>query len=340
MKIFSYPYFLSFKRPFKIAHGVRTETPVVFLEIELDGHIGYGEASLPPYLIENQQTVATFFEKAKPILNAQKDLNELAELIKEIDAIEPGNTAAKAAIDIALHDLKGKLTSLPLWKIFGTEKENSGTSTMTIGVDEPAALIEKVNEAKDFPLLKVKLDGIHDREIIQTIRSVSKQSIAVDVNQGWKDREQAIRSIEWLSTQEVLFVEQPMPKEHIEDAHWLSQRSPLPLYADESVQRLVDMEPLKDIYAGFNIKLMKCSGLAEAQQMIRLGKSMKKKLLIGCMSESSCAVSAAAQLSAFTDHADLDGPLLINNDPFTGISFEKGKIVLNDQAGIGVKKRA
>jgi L-alanine-DL-glutamate epimerase-like enolase superfamily enzyme len=220
--------------------------------------------------------------------------------------------------------------------MFGLEKERSALTTFTIGIDEPQHIRERMNEAKDFPLLKVKLNGEQDEIMMETIRSVSNVAVAVDVNQGWKDKETAIKKIEWLSKLNVVFVEQPLKKEELEDAHWLFQRSPLPLYADESIQRITDIEFMKDCFHGINIKLMKCTGMNEAHQMILRARELQLKTLVGCMSESSCGVSAAAQLSPLIDHADLDGPLLIKNDPFEGITYDRGKILLNDKPGIGV----
>jgi len=156
------------------------------------------------------------------------------------------------------------------------------------------------------------------------------------VNQGWKDKFHALEMIEWLQNKNVLFIEQPLPKENIDDMHWLFERSSLPLYADESVQRYIDIDTVKNCFHGINIKLMKCTGMNEANKMISYARKLNLKILIGCMSETSCAVSAAAQLTPFADYADLDGPLLIKNDLFEGIQFIDGKITLNEMPGIGV----
>ncbi|MEY4090655.1 MAG: hypothetical protein RJB55_2926, partial [Verrucomicrobiota bacterium] len=183
-------------------------------------------------------------------------------------------------------------------------------------------------------------DDTADRAMIEAIRSVSSVPITVDANQGWADRERALRMIEWLAGRNVLFVEQPVPKESLEDAAWLRQRSPLPLIADESVQRLVDVPKLRGVYDGINIKLMKCTGLREAHRMIIVARSLGLKVMLGCMTETSCAVSAAAQLSPLVDWADLDGALLIANDCFDGMTVVDGRITLPDRPGIGVTPRA
>ncbi|MCW3103322.1 MAG: murI [Bacteroidetes bacterium] len=336
MKLSFEPHTLYFIHPFRIAHGVRSSTPVVITQLECHGVIGYGEASMPPYLGESHESVLAFLKKAAAYLETLSTPEHIPAILKTIDAMEPGNTAAKASIDIALHDLCGKRENTPCWKMFGAEKTQAPFTTFTLGIDEPVMLKQKIAEAEAFRVLKVKLNGIDDRQMIDTIRSVTDKPIAVDVNQGWKTKEHALEMIEWLKEKNVLFVEQAMPKDDIDAAHWLYERSPLPLYADESVQRLSDIAQLKDCYHGINIKLMKCTGLHEANEMIRLARTLQLKVLIGCMSETSCAVSAAAQLTPFADHADLDGPMLIKNDLFKGIEFINGKITLNDLPGIGV----
>lgn len=336
MKLTFTPHTLYFKHPFKIAHGVRTSTPVVITELEHDGIIGYGEASMPPYLGESHDSVCGFLEKAAAFLETQNNPFEMESILQTIDGIALHNTAAKASIDIALHDLTGKLKQQACWQMLGADKNKTPFTTYTLGIDEPDVLKQKIEEGNDFRILKVKLNGENDRQIIETIRSVTNKPIAVDVNQGWKSKEQALEMIEWLSTRTVLFVEQALPKDNLEDAHWLFERSPLPLYADESVQRYTDIDKVKDCFHGINIKLMKCTGMYEAHQMIQLARQLNLKILIGCMSETSCAVSAAAQLTPFVDHADLDGPLLIKNNLFEGITFEQGKIMLNEKPGIGV----
>lgn len=333
------PARIHFIHPFKIAHGVRDFTSLVFVELELDGCTGYGEASLPPYLSENQQSVIAFLELARPVLTSCNELSDFRSLIHQLDQLAFGQTAAKAALDIAIHDLYGKLNRLAVRDLYQSGQPKIAYSTMTIGIGSEKELKQKLSEAADFPLLKVKLDGTMDREIISCIRSVTDKAIAVDINQGWTSTEFAIRQIEWLAEQSVLFVEQPLPKNDIDGAFWLSQRSPLPLYADESVQGLNDLDTIRTVYSGINIKLMKCGGLYQAEKMIRTARSYGLKVLLGCMSESSCAVTAAAQLSSLTDYNDLDGPLLIRDDPFEGIEFSKGKIVLKELPGTGVKPK-
>lgn len=330
------PELLYFKRPFRIAHGVRLSTPIVLTQLEHQGVVGFGEASMPPYLGETHESVLFFLKKAAGLLSKHQDPFCMDAILKEVDSIAPNNTAAKAAIDIALHDLVGKLQNKPCWQIFNCDKNNTPYTTYTLGIDEPEVIKEKVAEGEKYKILKVKLNGENDKTIISTIRNITGKAIAIDVNQGWEDKYHALEMIEWLSDKNVLFVEQPLPKSNLDDAAWLFERSPLPLFADESIQRYSDIDKIKDCFHGINIKLMKCTGMHEAFKMITRARELNLKILMGCMSETSCAVSAAAQLSPLVDYADLDGPLLIKNNLFDGIGFINGKITLNELPGIGV----
>ncbi len=340
MKIQYKPELIYFKRPFKIAHGMRTSTPIVLLQLHYNGLIGYGEASLPPYLIETQESVQAFFEKAKPLLESIAYLDDTDLLIEQVNAMQSANTAAKAAIDMALHDLYGKITNQPCWKMFNCKKEDAPYTTYTLGIDTKDIIELKINEGKDFNYFKVKLNGEQDEELITTIRNKTDKPLAIDVNQGWKDKCQALKKIEWLSTQNVLFIEQPLAKEKLDDAFWLYERSPLPIVADEAMQQLHDLEKIKQCFHGINIKLMKCGGLNEAKKIITVARKHNLKIVLGCMTETSCAISAAAQLSPLVDYADLDSPLLISNDFFQGIQFLNGKIELNDLFGIGLLEKS
>lgn len=327
---------LYFKHSFKIAHGSRDSTPIILTQLEHEGKIGYGEGSMPPYLEENHKTASLFLTKAALYFQTIYNPFDMDSILSEINLLVSKNCAAKASIDIALHDLVGKLLNKPCWQMFGADKNKTPFTSYTLGIDEPEIIKQKLEESESYKIIKVKLNGKDDRLIIETIRKITNKPIVIDVNQGWKNKEQAIEMIEWLQNKNVLFVEQPLKKDNLEDAYWLFQRSPLLLFADESIQRLTDIEKVKDCFHGINIKLMKCTGMREANKMIVLARELKLKILMGCMSETSCAVSAAAQLTSFVDYADLDGPLLIKNNLFEGIQFINGKIILNDLPGNGV----
>lgn len=337
MKMRFFPYELKLKHVFTVATYSRTTTPDVQVEIEYDGVTGYGEASMPPYLGQTVDSVMTFLKKVD--LKQFDDPFRLEDILAYVDSLNPGDTAAKAAVDIALHDLVGKLLGAPWYKLWGLDKDKAPSTTYTIGIDTPDVVREKTREvAGQFNILKVKLGRDNDKEMIETIRSVSDLPIAVDANQGWTDRQYALDMIHWLKEQGIVMVEQPMPKTQLDDIAWVTQQSPLPIFADESLQRLSDVAGLKGAFTGINIKLMKCTGMREAWKMVTLARALGMRVMVGCMTETSCACSAAAQFSPAVDFADLDGNLLIANDRFKGMVVVKGKITLNDLPGIGVTK--
>ncbi|MDP2302650.1 MAG: dipeptide epimerase [Ignavibacteria bacterium] len=336
MKLTFRPYTLELKHVFTIATSSRTTTPVVLTEIEYEGLTGYGEASMPPYLGESHDTVLKFL--AKVDLTNFNNPFELENILAYVDSIEEGNKAAKASVDIALHDLIGKIVNQPLYNIWGFDKTKTPVTSFTIGIDKPDVVRQKVIEAEEYKILKVKLGRDTDREMVETIRSVTDKPLCVDVNQGWTDKHFALDMIHWLKEMNTEFVEQPMPKEDIDGNAWLTQNSPLPTIGDEAVQRLPDVIKAHGVYSGINIKLMKSTGLREAHKMLTLARSLNMKVMIGCMTETSCAISAAAQLSPMVDWADLDGALLISNDIFDGTKIIDGRVVLTDLPGIGIKK--
>ncbi len=336
MKLSFRPYELQLKHTFTVAGNSRNTTPVVLTEIQFEGMTGYGEASMPPYLGESQESVIKFLNKVD--LGQFKDPFMLDDILAYVDSIDEDNRAAKACVDIALHDLLGKLVDKPLYRLWGINPDNTPMTSFTIGIDTPEVVKLKTEEAKRFRVLKVKLGGGNDREMIETVRSVSDVPIYVDVNQGWKDKHQALDMVYWLAEQGIEFVEQPLPKTAVDDMAWLTENSPLPIIADEAFQRLGDVAGFKGVYSGINIKLMKSTGLREAHKMITVARALDMKVMIGCMTETSCAVSAASQLSPLVDWADLDGNLLISNDIYKGMEVIDGKVTLNDLPGIGIRK--
>lgn len=342
MKLRFFPYELKLRHVFTVATYSRSTTPDVQVEIEYDGIVGYGEASMPPYLqheLGTLESVQAFLQKVQQVIGDFTDPFQLEDILAYVDSLSSGDAAAKTAVDIALHDLVGKLLQAPWYKIWGLDKEKAPSTTFTIGIDTSDVVREKTREcASRFNILKVKLGRENDKEMIETIRSVIDLPIAVDANQGWKDRQYALDMVYWLKEQGIVMVEQPMPKEQLDDIAWVTQQSPLPIFADESVQRLKDVAALKGAFSGINIKLMKCTGMREAWKMVTLARALDMKVMVGCMTETSCATSAAAQFSPAVDFADLDGNLLIANDRFRGMEVVKGKITLPDLPGIGVVK--
>ena len=330
------PYELQLRHTFTVASYSRTTTPDVQVEIRYDGFTGYGEASMPPYLGQTVESVCAFL--AKVDLGQFADPFQLDDILAYVDSLSPGDTAAKAAVDIALHDLVGKLLGQPWWRIWGLDAAKAPDTTFTIGIDTPDVVREKTRECADrFNILKVKVGLDNDFEMIRTIREVTDLPLAVDANQGWKDRQQALDEIFWLKEHGVVMVEQPMAKERLDDNAWITERSPLPVFADEAVQRLADIPALVGAYTGINIKLMKCTGMREAWKMATFARAAGLRVMVGCMTETSCAVTAAAHLSPLADFADLDGNLLISNDRFRGVTVESGRLTLQDAPGLGLR---
>jgi len=333
------PYDLQMKHVFTIANSSRRTTPVVLTSLTYDGVTGYGEASLPPYLGESQASVIEFLKKID--LSGFSNPFEIEEILQYVDKIAENNTAAKAAVDIALHDLTGKLMGQPWHKMFGVNLNKIPNTTYTIGIDTDEMIRTKVKEVDgQFNILKVKLGTKDDKRIINAVRSATKLPIAIDANQGWEDKQYALDMIYWLKEQGVVMIEQPLNKYNLDDLAWVTERSPLPVFGDESLQRLRDVQKLKGVFSGINIKLMKCTGIREAWNMRNLARALNMKVMLGCMTETSCAISAAAQIVAGVDFADLDGNLLIANDIFDGAIFKDGKMIPNDRPGVGVKPKA
>jgi L-alanine-DL-glutamate epimerase-like enolase superfamily enzyme len=336
--ILSYkPFILEYKHPFGVSSNTRTSTTSVFVKIEHNGKIGYGEACLPVYLGETVEGTLAFFEIAKPVLAKNTDHFSPQEIRQEIDSLSKGNNAAKAAIDIALNDLLGKLAEKPFYDLMGLGKSDAMPTSFTIGIDEEQKIEQKIKEASEFSVLKIKAGTKDDKALINIIRKYTDKQLYVDINQGWTDKQMVLDMIFWMNEKNVILVEQPMPVAMIDEMAWVTGQSPIPTIADESVKRLKDLENLKGSFSGINIKLMKSTGLTEAIEMARYAKQNNLKVLLGCMAESSCATSAMAQLMQLADYIDLDAPNLLKNDPFKGVTYKNGNVYLNDRPGIGVE---
>jgi len=337
MKLRFHPILLELRHPFRLATGSRTHTQAMLTEIHFEGLVGYGEAAMPPYYGENHDTAAAFLRRAAAVLQGHALNREgIQRIMVEIDALAPGNHAAKAAVDLALHDLWGKTAGQPLWQLLGVDLKNIPRTSFTLGIDRPEILRQKMMEAGDFQIIKIKLGSEDDRQIIRSIREISDKPIYADANQGWKNREAALELVQWLAEQDVRLIEQPFHKDDLEAAAWLTARSPLPIIGDESFQRLADLDRLADSFHGVNIKLMKCTGLAEGFRVASAARQKGLQLMIGCMTETSCGISAAALLAPLCDYADIDGCWLVRNNPFEMPVLEDGKILLNDGPGLGL----
>ena len=337
MKISYNPFELNLKHPFTIAKFSRTSTPIMLMEISHEGYTGFGEASMVPYMGENIESAMAFM--AKVDLSWLKAPFDFDELIAYLDSIAPGNPNIKAAVDIALHDLRGKMEQKPCFQYFSSDPANMPPTSYTLGIDTPEVLLQKIKEGENCHIIKVKLGRDNDKDLINTIRSASDKPLYVDANQGWTDRQQGLDMVCWLHEQGVVLIEQPMAKDDPDSNAWITERSPIAIVGDESVQRFADVEKAQGVYHAINMKLMKSAGMHEGYRMIMKAKELGLKTMIGCMSETSCGTLAAAALAPLCDWADLDGPFLTSNNPYNDPDFKDGKWVLSDLAGLGLKNR-
>ena len=329
---------LELKFPFSIAKFSRTSTAILLLKLEYEGCFGLGEASMVPYMGENPETAVAFLNKVDFSSSVFSYPFQMQAILNYLDSIEMNMPAVKAAIDIALHDITGKIQQKPCYKLYDAQPKLMPLTSYTIGIDSPDIIIKKVEDALsyDFKLLKIKLGRDSDRLLIDTIRLVTDLPLYVDANQGWEDKYEGVEMTHWLKEQGVILIEQPMVKENIDDNAWITDHSPIPIIADEAVQRLSDIDKVKGAYHGINIKLMKSAGMYEAHQMLIKAKESGLKIMIGCMSETSVATLAGAALAPLCDFVDLDGPFMTKNNPYNQPYFISGKYKLSDLPGLGV----
>jgi L-alanine-DL-glutamate epimerase-like enolase superfamily enzyme len=290
-----------------------------------DGITGHGEGA--PIVRYHEDAAGA--QKAADSVQFGKIMAEVFERVK-------GDWAGKAAVDIALMDWVGQKLGIPLYSYFGLDPKDAPLTTFSIGIDTPEITKQKTREAEQYPVLKVKVGLATDEPTIEAVRSVTKKPLRVDANEGWKDKDEVVRKINWLEKMGVEFIEQPMPAEMIEDMNYIRKRVHMPIFADEACQRASDIPKLKEYFDGVNVKLDKSGGVLEGYRMIQIAKALGMKTMLGCMISSSVTVTAAAHLSPLVDYADLDGNLLISNDPFRGVLVEKGKLVLPKGAGLGL----
>jgi L-alanine-DL-glutamate epimerase-like enolase superfamily enzyme len=303
-----------------------------------DGVTGLGEGAPIVRYHEDAKSAEAAVNGLRAYLAAANPW-EFSKVMSEVFRRMEGQYAAKAAIDIALMDWIGKKLGVPLYRYFGLDPRDAPLTTFSIGIDTPKITRQKTREAEAFPVLKVKVGLDTDEATIEAVRSVTNKPLRVDANEGWKDKEEAVRKILWLEKQGVEFIEQPMPAAMAEDIRWVHQRVSMPIIADEACERPADVPKCVGIYDGINVKLDKCGGLLEAQRMIQIARALGLKTMLGCMISSSISVTAAAHLSPLVDYADLDGNLLIANDAYTGVRVEKGRLVLPSGPGLGLRAR-
>jgi L-alanine-DL-glutamate epimerase-like enolase superfamily enzyme len=301
-----------------------------------DGVSGLGEGAPIVRYKEDAAGARKTVESLRALLESA-DPWQFSKVMDEVAARVKGEYAAKAAIDIALLDWVTQKLGVPLYRYFGLDPQATPVTTFSIGIDTPDMIRQKVREAEPFPVLKIKVGLSTDEEVIAAVRSVTSKPLRVDANEGWKDKEEAVRKINWLASQGVEFIEQPMPAEMLEETAWVRARVRMPIIADEACRQPADIPKLVGAYDGINVKLMKCGGIQASKRMIEVAKSLGLKTMLGCMIESSIGVTAAAHLSPLVDYADLDGNLLIANDPYDGVKVEQGKLILPTRPGLGLR---
>lgn len=330
------PLALHLRTPFRVSYGASTQRTNVLLRL---GE-GVGEGALPPYYPHRLEDVLSYLK----VLDPDKLLH--AALEDALRSLPPGPAPARCAADIALHDHWAKELGYPLYRLWGLDPAKAPPSSLTLSIPEnPDALRRQVQDARGWPLLKLKLGAGSpetDEALVQAVRSETDQPLCVDANGAWS-LEEAARIIPRLADYDLTFIEQPLPAG--EQERWRALRSRLPsglppLIADESVQGIKDLQALAGAADGVNIKLTKSGGLREARRMIEVARALDLKVLLGCMIESAVGVTAAAHLAPLADYADLDGNLFVADDPFAGALLEQGKLTLPGGPGLGVVLRS
>lgn len=328
--------------PFVIARGrsLQARNEVVELYDDQSGLTGLGLSAPAAFYGETTQTVGIMLERFAGMLGDDPD--HIEHIMTHIDESVHYNQSAKAAVDIALHDLLGKKLNAPLYKILGLDPERTCRTSFTIALDTPEAMAERARAAAErYPILKIKIGTPNDEPRLRAIREAvpTDTIIRVDANTGWTAKE-AIQHLNRLAEYGIEYVEQPVRAEDLEGLAEVTRNVPMPVIADESCVTLMDIQRIVGKCDGINIKLAKCGGLSNALKMIHTARAFGLRVMVGCMVESTIGTTAMAHLTPLVDYADLDGHLLISDDPYTGVAVEQGKLILPDAPGIGVQPRA
>jgi len=320
---------LELKHPFRISRSVTELKKNVIVQIDE----GIGEAAPSQYYGENAETVIECLEKVKGQLG--DDPFQIESILSSLDKKIAGNFSAKAAIDMALHDLVAKRLNLSVYQFLGLDGKIPLVTSYTIGIDTPEKMKEKTRQAKDFLVYKVKVGVANDVEMVKTVREVTDAKIRVDANAGWS-AEEALEKINQLKEYQIEFVEQPVDPKDKAGLKKIKEKAELPIIIDEQLMTSNDIPDFVGLCDGINIKLAKCGGIREALRMIHVARAHGLKVMLGCMIESSVGIAAAAHLGSLVDFLDLDGNLLVSNDPYEGLRLENGKLYLSDLPGLGV----
>lgn len=321
--------------PFVIARGGYSHHRNVIVRlVDDDGLEGFGEAAPNRYYGESVASVIAALAQFKPIIE-RADPMDLETTEAHLNRVLRGNAAAKGAVSSALHDLLGKRLRLPVHRIWGLDPATAPQSSFTIAIAESHELERRVTEAREYPILKIKLGTDRDMEIVRIVRSTAPEKrLRVDANAAWTAKH-AVKMSDFLADQGVEMIEQPVPANDIEGLRFVRKRSKLPVFADESCLVATDIAGLAGAVDGINIKLAKCGSLREALRMVHTARALDMQVMAGCMIESSLGISAIAQVSPLLDYADFDGAALLSNDPFRGASIAGGTIRLSDGPGLG-----
>lgn len=324
--------------PFGIARGTQRAYRAVWVRlVDKDGAEGWGEANPSSYYGETADTVVAALGRLAPLLQDADPFDLETIELKMWNSIK-GNAAARAAVSAALHDLVGKRLGVPVWKLWGLDPAKAPASSFTIGIDEPDVIKQKVKEAAQYPILKVKVGTADDARILRAVREATDKKIRVDANCGWTAT-QAIASLPMLKEFGVELIEQPLPPDDIEGLARVRKASDIPIIADESCRTAADIPRLVGAVDGINIKLAKCGSLREALRMIAVARAHHMMVMVGCMIETSIGITAAAHFTPLLDVVDLDGAALLKKDPFTGASIAGGRVTLPTAPGLGVARR-
>ncbi len=329
-------YRIRLRHTFTIARSSHDYYDIIFVYLTKDGITGVGEA-VP--MNRHGEPFDRLLKLALTfVINDLDDSGSLDDWLDQLLLKADSCRSFSMALDTAAHDLWGKLHGEPLYDRLGALPEKTPLTSYTIGIDSIDVIRKKVTEAEQYPILKVKLGTDDDRAIIETIRDCTDKVVRVDANEGW-DLETALEMCDWLATKNVEFVEQPLPASDLETTARLKEQSPLKIIADENCLDSRNIPELADAFHGINIKLMKCGGVREGFKMIQMARELDLEIMLGCMIETSVAISAATHLSPLVDYADLDGHILISNDPYLGATVDGGKLILPDGPGLGVTLR-
>jgi len=333
MKLRTEPFELQTIFEFRIAHGSRRAHRNTLVRLEHDGLEGLGEAAPSHYYGETAETVEAALAAWAPVLG--DDPFALDAIAARLDQVVEGHGAARAGLEMALHDWIGKRLGQPTWKLLGLDPARCPRSCVTLGMASPEEMERKLDTVRDFPLIKVKLGAPGDVENLKRIRAGYQGRLQVDANTAWNAAD-AVRVLRQIEPLEIELVEQPVPRGDLDGLRWVRERSPIPVFADESAHVLADIGVLAGRVDGVNLKLMKTGGLREMLRMIHAARALGLKVMLGSMVESSLALSAAAQLAPLADYLDLDGHWLLRHDPFVGAPGERGAIELSRRPGLGV----